>query len=45
MPSRPGEFHPEPRGAGISFVNYLEELPYFCAEVLPRLVRMGLREG
>ncbi len=30
-------------GIGISFVNYLEELPYFCAEVLPRLERMGLR--
>ena len=26
------------------FVNYLEELPYFCDEVLPRLERMGLRE-
>jgi alkanesulfonate monooxygenase SsuD/methylene tetrahydromethanopterin reductase-like flavin-dependent oxidoreductase (luciferase family) len=31
-------------GIGISFVNYLEELPYFCAEVLPRLARLGLRE-
>ena len=30
-------------GIGISFVNYLDELPYFCAEVLPRLARMGLR--
>jgi dimethylsulfone monooxygenase len=32
------------RGIGISFVNYLDELPYFCAEVLPRLARLGLRE-
>ena len=31
------------RGIALSFVNYLEELPYFCAEVLPRLVRAGLR--
>jgi dimethylsulfone monooxygenase len=32
------------RGIAVSFVNYLDELPYFCGEVLPRLVRMGLRE-
>ena len=32
------------RGIGVSFVNYLEELPYFCDEVLPRLEKMGLRE-
>jgi alkanesulfonate monooxygenase SsuD/methylene tetrahydromethanopterin reductase-like flavin-dependent oxidoreductase (luciferase family) len=32
------------RGIALSFVNYLDELPYFCAEVLPRLTRMGLRE-
>ncbi len=31
------------RGIAVSFVNYLAELPYFCAEVLPRLARMGLR--
>lgn len=30
-------------GAALSFVNYTEELPYFCAEVLPRLAGMGLR--
>jgi len=30
-------------GIGVSFVNYLQELPYFCNEVLPRLERMGLR--
>ena len=30
-------------GIAVSFVNYLDELPYFCAEVLPRLARMGLR--
>ena len=32
------------RGIGFSFVNYLEELPFFCEEVLPRLERMGIRE-
>jgi FMNH2-dependent dimethyl sulfone monooxygenase len=32
------------RGIGISFVNYANELPYFCDEVLPRLERLGLRE-
>ncbi len=31
------------RGIGISFVNFADELPYFCAEVLPRLVRAGVR--
>ena len=31
------------RGVAVSFVNYLEELPFFCAEVLPRLERRGLR--
>ena len=31
------------RGIGISFVNYADELPYFCDEVLPRLQKMGLR--
>ncbi|HEX6441087.1 MAG TPA: LLM class flavin-dependent oxidoreductase [Stellaceae bacterium] len=31
-------------GIAISFVNYLDELPYFRAEVLPRLARLGLRE-
>jgi len=31
------------RGIGVSFVNYLDELPYFSAEVLPRLERQGLR--
>jgi alkanesulfonate monooxygenase SsuD/methylene tetrahydromethanopterin reductase-like flavin-dependent oxidoreductase (luciferase family) len=30
-------------GVAVSFVNYLGELPYFCAEVLPRLARSGLR--
>jgi alkanesulfonate monooxygenase SsuD/methylene tetrahydromethanopterin reductase-like flavin-dependent oxidoreductase (luciferase family) len=33
------------RGIALSFVNYLLELPYFCAEVLPRLARLGLRAG
>jgi len=32
------------RGIGISFVNYLDELPYFLDEILPRLERAGLRE-
>ena len=32
-------------GIAISFVNYLDELPYFRAEVLPRLPRLGLREN
>ncbi|MFL6797740.1 MAG: LLM class flavin-dependent oxidoreductase [Xanthobacteraceae bacterium] len=31
------------RGIALSFVNYLKELPYFCDEVLPRLVRHGVR--
>jgi alkanesulfonate monooxygenase SsuD/methylene tetrahydromethanopterin reductase-like flavin-dependent oxidoreductase (luciferase family) len=31
------------RGLAVSFVNYLNDAPYFCAEVLPRLARMGLR--
>ena len=33
------------RGIALSFVNYLDELPFFAQEVLPRLARMGLREG
>jgi dimethylsulfone monooxygenase len=32
------------RGIAISFVNYLNELSYFCDEVLPRLIRLGVRE-
>ena len=32
-------------GIGFSFVNYLNELPYFAQEVLPRLRRLGLREA
>jgi len=31
-------------GMCFSFVNYLDEFPYFRDEVLPRLVRLGLRE-
>ena len=30
-------------GTTITFVNYLQEFPYFRDEVLPRLVRLGLR--
>src|SRR5215472_4434353 len=33
------------RGIAISFVNYLDEVPYFCDEVLPRLARLGVREA
>jgi alkanesulfonate monooxygenase SsuD/methylene tetrahydromethanopterin reductase-like flavin-dependent oxidoreductase (luciferase family) len=32
-------------GIGFSFVHYLKELPYFLDEVVPRLVRLGLREA
>jgi dimethylsulfone monooxygenase len=32
-------------GIGVSLVNYADELPFFCDEVLPRLARMGVREG
>jgi dimethylsulfone monooxygenase len=32
-------------GIGFSFVNFLDELPYFAQEVLPRLERLGLRRG
>jgi alkanesulfonate monooxygenase SsuD/methylene tetrahydromethanopterin reductase-like flavin-dependent oxidoreductase (luciferase family) len=35
--------HAGVRGIAISFVNYLDDLPYFRDEVLPRLARMGLR--
>ena len=31
------------RGIAVSFVNYADELPYFCDVVLPRLERLGLR--
>lgn len=30
-------------GCTITFFDYLEELPYFCDEVLPRLERLGVR--
>lgn len=32
-------------GASIAFLNYLEELPSFVEEVLPRMVRAGLRSA
>jgi len=32
------------RGIAVSFVDYLGELPYFCAEVLPRLADLGVRQ-
>lgn len=31
------------RGIGVSFVNFLNEVPYFCDTVLPRLQRAGVR--
>lgn len=31
-------------GLVLNFVNYLDELPYFAQEVLPRLERLGLRQ-
>jgi alkanesulfonate monooxygenase SsuD/methylene tetrahydromethanopterin reductase-like flavin-dependent oxidoreductase (luciferase family) len=31
-------------GIAISLVNYIDELPYFCSEVIGRLERIGLRE-
>jgi alkanesulfonate monooxygenase SsuD/methylene tetrahydromethanopterin reductase-like flavin-dependent oxidoreductase (luciferase family) len=30
-------------GIAVSLVNFADELPYLCTEVLPRLVRAGLR--
>lgn len=30
-------------GIALGLINYRDELPYFCDEVLPRLERMGLR--
>jgi FMNH2-dependent dimethyl sulfone monooxygenase len=32
-------------GLATSFVNYIDELPYFRDEVLPRLARLGLRSA
>jgi len=31
-------------GMSIAFLDYLKEIPYFIAEVLPRLERLGLRK-
>ena len=30
---------------GVSFINYLAELPYFRDEVLARLIRLGVRQA
>ena len=30
-------------GIALSFVNYTQELPYFCDRVLPLLVQAGYR--
>jgi dimethylsulfone monooxygenase len=32
-------------GTTITFVNYVDEFPYFRDEVLPRLERLGLRRS
>jgi alkanesulfonate monooxygenase SsuD/methylene tetrahydromethanopterin reductase-like flavin-dependent oxidoreductase (luciferase family) len=32
------------KGIALSFVNYLDELPFFRNEVMPRLANLGLRE-
>jgi FMNH2-dependent dimethyl sulfone monooxygenase len=32
-------------GIAVSLVNYADELPYFCDEVMPRLQRAGLRQA
>ena len=31
-------------GVAIDFINYLDELPYFVQEVLPRIERMRIRK-
>jgi hypothetical protein len=33
-----------PAGCRVAFVDYLQEIPYFVQEVLPRLERLGLRQ-
>ena len=40
-----GFSHAGLRGIAVSFVDYLGELPYFCAEVLPRLAALGVRQA
>jgi alkanesulfonate monooxygenase SsuD/methylene tetrahydromethanopterin reductase-like flavin-dependent oxidoreductase (luciferase family) len=32
-------------GVAVSLVNYIDELPFFCDEVLPRLERAGIRSS
>jgi alkanesulfonate monooxygenase SsuD/methylene tetrahydromethanopterin reductase-like flavin-dependent oxidoreductase (luciferase family) len=32
------------RGLAITLINFTDELPFLCQEVLPRLERMGLRQ-
>jgi alkanesulfonate monooxygenase SsuD/methylene tetrahydromethanopterin reductase-like flavin-dependent oxidoreductase (luciferase family) len=32
-------------GTSVAFLDYLKEIPFFIAEVLPRLERLGLRGG
>jgi alkanesulfonate monooxygenase SsuD/methylene tetrahydromethanopterin reductase-like flavin-dependent oxidoreductase (luciferase family) len=32
-------------GVAINFVDYLAELPFFAAEVSPRLEKLGIRTG
>ncbi len=31
-------------GAAVAFVDYLQEIPFFIQEVMPRLARLGLRQ-
>ncbi len=31
-------------GCSVAFLDYLQEIPYFVAEILPRLERLGLRQ-
>lgn len=33
------------QGAALSFVNYSDELPYFCEQVLPLLIKARLRDA
>ena len=32
-------------GTSVAFLDYLKEIPYFIAEVLPRLEKLGLRNA
>ena len=32
-------------GCSVAFLDYLQEIPYFVVEILPRLERLGLRQS